>query len=145
MKTAVLFASAALLAATSALAQTALRVGQEADVQGVHIACGGASLDDQQAMSVKGYPVTLKLAGANGQWLGDENLTITGGQKLSFRCEGPWVGMQLPPGSYHATAEIQGASAKTVSFSVGKSGSREVMIRFPEKTEGGSAVPPAQQ
>jgi hypothetical protein len=121
-------------------------VHQEADVQGVHIACGGASLDDQQAMSAKGYPVTLKLAGANGQWLGDENLTVAGGgQKLSFGCEGPWVGLQLPGGSYRVTAEIQGAPAKTVSFSVGKSGARDVMIRFPEKTEAAGAPPPAPQ
>src|SRR2546423_667331 len=120
---------------TGAMAQTALRVNQIADVQGVQTACGGASLEDQQAMSAQGDPVTLKLAGANGQWLGEENLTISGnGQNIRFACEGPWVGMQLPAGRYRATAEIAGAAPKSVSFTVGQ-GPREVMIRFPERTE----------
>jgi hypothetical protein len=87
-------------------------------------------------MAAQGYPVILKLAGANGQWLGEENLTISGkGQNISLSCEGPWVAMQLPAGHYKATAEIAGAVPKTVSFTVGQ-GAREVMIRFPEKTEG---------
>src|SRR2546423_15150083 len=104
---------------TGAMAQTALRVNQIADVQGVQTACGGASLEDQQAMAAQGYPVTLKLAGANGQWLGEENLTITGnGQNVSFACEGPWVGRQLPAGRDKAPADIAGAAPTTVSFPV---------------------------
>ena len=121
----------------AAFAQTALRVNQIADVQGVRTACGGASLEDQQAMSAQGYPVILKLAGANGQWLGEERLTISGrGQNISLDCEGPWVAMQLPPGRYRATADVEGVS-KAVSFTVG-TGARDVMIRFPEITEGGA-------
>ena len=135
-KTIFLATAVAAASLSPALAQTALKVNQIADVQGVRTACGGASLEDQQAMAAQGYPVILKLAGANGQWLGEENLTIIGkGQNISFSCEGPWVGMQLPAGRYKATAEISGAAPKTVSFTVGQ-GAREVMIRFPEKTEG---------
>ncbi len=134
-KIAMLGVAVSLAAVAPASAQTALRVNQTADVQGVRTACGGASLDDQQAMSAQNYPVTLKLAGADGQWLGEENLTISGnGQNISFACEGPWVGMQLPAGRYRATVEIAGAAPKTVSFTVGQ-GAREVMIRFPEKSE----------
>jgi hypothetical protein len=134
-KTMLLTAALAVAALSPASAQTALKVNQVADIQGVRTACGGASLEDQQAMAAQGYPVTLKLAGANGQWLGEENLTISGnGQNISFACEGPWVGMQLPAGHYRATAQIAGAAPKTVSFAVGQ-GAREVMIRFPEKTE----------
>jgi hypothetical protein len=124
------------LVTNEALAQTALRVNEIADVQGVRTACGGASLEDQQTMSAQGYPVILKLVGANGQWLGEERLTISGhGQSISLGCEGPWVAMQLPPGRYRATAEVEGASPKTVSFTVGRGG-RDVMIRFPEIAEG---------
>ena len=139
-RTMVLAAALAGAAVLPAFAQTALKVHQVADIQGVRTACGGASLDDQQAMAAQGYPVTLKLVGANGQWLGEENLTINGnGQSISFSCEGPWVGMQLPAGRYRATAEIAGAAPKTVSFTVGQ-GAREVMIRFPEKTEANPAT-----
>ena len=36
-------------------------------------------------MSAQGYPVILKLTGANGQWLGEERLTISGrAQSISF-------------------------------------------------------------
>jgi hypothetical protein len=129
-------ALAALAAAPASAQTTALRVNQIADVQGVKTACGGASLDDQQSMGAENYPVTLKLVGGYGQWLGEENLTVTGnGQSISFACEGPWVSMQLTPGRYKATADVQGASPKTVSFTVGQ-GSREVMIRFPELKSG---------
>src|SRR5690348_9173449 len=100
-KTTFLAAAFAAASLSPALAQTALKVNQIADVQGVRTACGGASLDDQQAMAAQGYPVILKLAGANGQWLGEENLTISGkGQNISLSCEGPWVAMQLPAGHY---------------------------------------------
>jgi hypothetical protein len=145
VKTVLLAGALASSALSPALAQTALKVNQTADLQGVHTACGGASLDDQQAMAAQGYPVTLKLAGANGQWLGQETLTISGnGRNISFACEGPWVGMQLPAGRYKATAEIAGAAPKTVNFTVGQ-GSREVMIRFPEKTEAaGPQTQPSQ-
>jgi len=140
-KIAIFGAAIALTAAVPASAETALRVHQVVDLQGVRTACGGASLDDQQAMAAQGYPVILKLAGANGQWLGEENLTIAGrGQNISFACEGPWVGMQLPAGHYRATAEIAGAAPKTVSFTVGQ-GAREVMIRFPEKKEAATPAP----
>jgi hypothetical protein len=126
------------LLTTGAMAQTVLRVNQIADVQGVRTACGGASLEDQQAMSAQAYPIVLKLAGANGQWLGEERLTISGhGQSISVGCEGPWVAMQLPPGRYRATAEVEGASPKTVSFAVGEGG-HDFIIRFPEIVEGGA-------
>jgi hypothetical protein len=129
-------ALAALAVAPASAQTTALRVNQIADVQGVKTACGGASLDDQQTMGTENYPVTFKLVGGYGQWLGEENLTITGGgQTISFACEGPWVSMQLAPGRYKATAEVPGGSPKTVSFTVGQ-GSREVMIRFPEMMQG---------
>lgn len=122
-------------------AQTALRVNQIADMQGVRTACGGASLEDQQAMSAQGYPVILKLTGANGQWLGEERLTISGrAQSISFACEGPWVAMQLPPGHYRAIAQVEGATPKAVNFTVG-SGARDVMIRFPEISEGRTRPP----
>src|SRR5437868_8370098 len=106
----ILIGAAILPAVTGAVfAQTTLRVNQIADVQGVRTACGGASLEDQQAMSAQAYPIVLKLAGANGQWLGEERLTISGhGQSISVGCEGPWVAMQLPPGRYRATAEVKG-------------------------------------
>jgi len=138
----VFLAAAALpLLATVAAAQTALRVNQIADVQGVRTACGGASLEDQQALAAQDYPVILKVTGANGQWLGEERLTVSGrGQSISFACEGPWVAMQLPPGRYRATAEVEGASPKAVSFTVG-SGNRDVMIRFPEVQEGRTPSP----
>ena len=91
----ILIGAAILPAVTGAVfAQTTLRVNQIADVQGVRTACGGASLEDQQAMSAQGYPIILKLAGANGL-------------------------------------------SKAVSFTVG-TGARDVMIRFPEITEGGA-------
>ena len=101
MRRILLAAAVVPLLVTGALAQTVLRVNQIADVQGVRTACGGASLEDQQAMSAQAYPIVLKLAGANGQWLGEERLTISGhGQSISVGCEGPWVAMQLPPGRY---------------------------------------------
>jgi hypothetical protein len=128
----------AILATASAQAQPALRANQIADVQGVQTACGGASLDDQEQMTGLGFPVTLKLVGGYGQWLGNGDMTITGDngtQPISLQCQGPWVSMQLPPGRYTATVGVSGASPKTVSFTVGR-GQREVLVRFPERVDG---------
>jgi hypothetical protein len=139
-KTIMFGAAAALLMVTApvAEAQATLRANQIADVQGIQTACGGASLDDQERMSGLGYPVTLKLVGGYGQWLGNGDVTISGdngAQAISLRCEGPWVSMQLPPGRYTATVGVSGAPLKTVSFTVGR-GQREVLVRFPERRDG---------
>ena len=127
-----------LILAAPVAAQPMLRVNQVADVQGVQTACGGASLDDQEQMSVQGYPVTLKLVGGYGQWLGNGSISITGdngAQAISLQCEGPWISLHLPPGRYSATVGVSGASPRTLSFAVGR-GQREVLVRFPERLDG---------
>lgn len=132
---------AALIAlASPAFAEEMLKVHQTANVAGHQVMCGGASLDDQAQMDAKSYPVTLKMVGGYGQWLGQERVSVNGksGEQISLQCEGPWVMMQLPPGQYQATAEISGASAKTQKFTVANGGNREVIFRFPEKMAGKS-------
>jgi len=100
--------------------------------------CSGIGLSDQDKADAAGYPVALKVVGGYGQWLGDEDFTVSGKnmQQASVHCEGPWLLMKLDPGRYRATIAVPGAAPKTVAFDVPQSGRRDVVVRFPEKMAG---------
>jgi len=111
---------------------------QPIDVAGGTAMCSGIGLTDQDKADAANYPVTLKVVGDYGQWLGDEDFTIRGKgmQQASVHCEGPWLLMKLDPGSYRATVEVPGAAPKTIAFNVPQSGKRDVVVRFPQKMAG---------
>ena len=112
-------------------------------VSGVQTLCSGIGLTDQDKADAANYPVTLKVVGGYGQWLGDQGVTVeSGGQQIAnVHCQGPWLLMKLDPGRYRATVTVPGASPKTVAFAVPLSGKREVMVRFPEKIAGRETAP----
>ena len=104
----------------------------------------GIGLSEQDRAASSSYPVALKTVGGYGQWLGNQDITISarGRQIAAVHCQGPWLLMKLEPGSYRATVRVQNAAAKTVTFNVPRSGRREVMVRFPRKMEGRDSQQP---
>ena len=106
--------------------------------------CSGIGLSEQDRAASSSYPVALKTVGGYGQWLGNQDITISarGRQIAAVHCQGPWLLMKLEPGSYRATVRVQNAAAKTVTFNVPRSGRREVMVRFPRKMEGRDSQQP---
>ena len=76
-------------------------------------------------------------AGADGQYLGEERVTVSGnGIDVSVRCKGPWVLMRVPAGQYSVHATVPSGGSKTVSVNVPSRGQSRTVISFP----GGGAV-----
>jgi hypothetical protein len=138
---ALLFAAGAACAQDGQGANRALPYDRPTQVSGIETMCSGIGLTDQDSATAADYPVTLKVVGGYGQWLGNQNVTVDrrGRQIADVHCQGPWLLMKLDPGRYHATVTVPGAAPKIVAFAVPRAGKREVIVRFPQKTAGREA------
>ncbi len=102
--------------------------GQAMNVNGVQTVCTGVTSDTRMNPEWKDYSLRLEFAGRDGQYLGDENVNVSGGgQNLSVHCAGPWVLMMLPPGTYHVAADVADAGHKDVTVHV----PGHVVVHFP--------------
>jgi len=116
--------AAAALSAGTALAQSqSTQDEQLTTINGVETACTGTSLEVRSDPRWTAYPFHLEVAGKDGQYLGDEKVTVSGnGASVSVQCSGPWVLMKLPSGSYH------------VSLDVPEGGHRDLTMHVPGRT-----------
>jgi hypothetical protein len=114
-KTAILFAT--LLLPTAGMAQTpALEGDQPMMVNGVETVCTGTTTDVREDPRWRAYPFHIEFAGKDGQYLGDETVSVSGnGHSVSVHCEGPWVLMKLPTGNYKVSADVAEAGHKDVT------------------------------
>jgi hypothetical protein len=109
----------------AALAQSetqseALPDGTVTTINGVETACTGTTLETRANPKWRAYPLHIEFAGKDGQYLGDEQVTVTGnGQNVSVHCEGPWVLMKLPSGAYHVSADVADAGHKDLTVHTG--------------------------
>jgi hypothetical protein len=89
-------------------------------IDGVETVCTGSALEAREDPRWRNYPFHLEFVGKDGQYLGDEMVSVTGnGHSVSVHCDGPWVLMKLPRGSYH------------VAVDVAEAGHRDVTVRSP--------------
>ena len=105
------------------------------EANGVKYACAGVGKASRGDPRWASFPVKLQFAAANGDFLGDPTVTITDGtgkQVFNAQCNGPWVLIELAPGSYmvHATGQ-KGAYAKDFDLAVKASGQTAKTIRLP--------------
>ena len=127
----------ALAAAAMILAPLAA-FGQADPIQeanGVKYACAGIGKVSRDDPRWKTFPVKLVFAAANGDFLGDPNVTVTdatGKQAFQAQCNCPWVLIDLPAGSYkvHATGK-KGAYAKDFDIAVRAGEQTSKTIRLP--------------
>jgi hypothetical protein len=88
--------------------------------------CGGVGQADQQAMKAQAgqHSVMLTFAVSNGAYLADVDVQIAGPKGavvLSARCDGPIMLVDLPAGTWHVTARVNGQSrSKTVIAVAGR-------------------------
>jgi hypothetical protein len=111
-----------------------LSMDRTADVMGVNVACTGVGQGEEHEARWQSYPVKLEAVGGYGQYLANEQLTVSkpdGAQVLRVKCDAPWVLMQLEPGRYRATMSVANAPARNVDFTVPRAGQRDVVVRFP--------------
>lgn len=82
----------------------------------VRYACGGIGVDESTAMraAMKSHPLSLLFARADGAYLADVSVTLTGagGAPVNLRASGPVCLLNLPAGSYTVEAATEGASKR---------------------------------
>ena len=133
----------AALAFTAALAEE-LPYNQPKTIDGVETMCDGSSLNDRRDGNSAGYTLRLEMVGKGGQYLGGETITVNGNEhQLSVTCQGPWVLMKLPAGSYKIAADVPEAGHKEMNVRVSGTGQQVVMMRWPNA--GGEVTAPLEQ
>jgi len=103
---------------------------------GVRSVCGGIGSDESTAMraAMKDHPLALLFARADGAYLSDVQVAITGGDAnnaaaLAFQANGPVCLIDLPPGRYTIDATTAGAQTQRQTVTVG-GGSKTLDFRF---------------
>jgi hypothetical protein len=112
--------AASVVVASAALAQSeSPKDGQPRIISGIETVCTGTTSDVREDPQWRAYPFHLEVAGKDGQYLGDERVTVSGnGHSVSLQCSGPWVLMKLPPGSYKVSLDVPEAGHKDVTMQV---------------------------
>ena len=105
------------------------------EANGIKYACAGVGKASRSDPRWASFPVKLQFAAANGDFLGDPDVTVTdssGKQVFTAQCNGPWVLIELPAGSYkvHATGQ-KGQYAKDFAISVKAGAQTSKTIRLP--------------
>jgi hypothetical protein len=80
--------------------------------------CSGIGLEQREAAENVPHTLRLEFARADGHYLGGVEASpsdAAGSEILAVRCPGPWVLLNLPDGSYRASASFEG---KTVTHRV---------------------------
>jgi len=125
-----LFASAFGIA--PALAAEPLIPDQPMMIDGIETVCTGTSLANRVEPQWRGYTLRIEFVGKGGQYLGNEQIRVTGNElDVSVQCKGPWMAMKLPSGSYHIAADVEAAGHMEMNVRVAASGQRVVVMRFP--------------
>ena len=102
---------------------------------GVKYACAGIGAASRSDPRWATFPVKLVFAAADGSFLGDPAVTVsdaTGKPVFQAQCDGPWVLIDLPAGSYkvHSTGQ-QGKYAKDFDLAVKAGAQTSKTIRLP--------------
>jgi hypothetical protein len=105
------------------------------EANGIKYACAGVGKASRSDPRWPSFPVKLEFAAANGDFLGDPDVTITDGSgKAVFQaqCNSPWVLIELPAGTYkvHATGQ-KGQYARDFDLAVKAGGQTKKTIRLP--------------
>jgi hypothetical protein len=131
-----LAACTALAASVSGQAgAAALPMDAPVKVGAVTAVCGGVGSDKDNGQW-SAYPIKLEFSNTAGQFVSGENVKLTnqaGATIAEFDCTGPWVLLQLPKGSYGASATVAGSAnpPRSVKFSPPATGQKRVEIQFP--------------
>jgi hypothetical protein len=126
----------ALASGAGAAAPIVVPLDTETTVNGVPVACTGVG-EAKLNPHWDTYPVRVEFSGANNELLADEALTIFdegGAEVVSVACEGPWILLKLPPGSYRIEGRLSKVEARPQSgyFKVTPDGPVHLELRFPD-------------
>ena len=115
-----------------ALSAETLIPDQPMMIDGIETVCTGTSLANRQDPKWRAYTLRVEFVGKGGQYLGDEQIRVTGNEfDVTVQCQGPWMSMKLPSGTYHIAADVAAAGHMEMNVRVPASGHRVVIMRFP--------------
>jgi hypothetical protein len=115
-----------------AMAAETLIPDQVMMIDGIETVCTGTSLANRTDPKWRAYTLRVEFAGKGGQYLGNEQIRVTGNEfDVSVQCQGPWMLMKLPSGSYHIAADVDAAGHKEADVQVPASGQRVLLMSFP--------------
>jgi hypothetical protein len=125
-----------LAAAPAVAAPTAVPLDTETTVSGVPVACTGVG-EAKLNPHWNSYPVRVEFSGADNQLAARGALTVFdehGAEVVSVACEGPWILLKLPAGSYRIEGRLPGTEAAPQRgyFRVTPDGPTHLELRFPD-------------
>jgi len=114
---ALLLASAFVI--VPALAAEPLIPDQPVTIDGIETVCSGTSLANRDDPQWRAYNLRVEFVGKGGQYLGDEQIRVTGNEfDVSVACQGPWMSMKLPSGTRHIAADVAAAGHMEMNVQV---------------------------
>ena len=120
------------LATTAALAAEKLIEDTPKAIDGIETVCDGITIANRNDPKWRAYSLRMEFAGKGGQYLGGETVSVKGEElDVSVTCQGPWVLMKLPAGSYHISADVPDAGHKEMNVRVSANGQHVAMFSFP--------------
>ena len=135
--------TASTLATTAAWAAEKLTEEMPKAIDGVETVCDGVTIDNRNDPKWRAYSLRMEFVGKGGQYLGGETVSVKGEEHdVSVTCQGPWVLMKLPAGSYHVSADVPDAGHKEMNVRVPASGQHVAMFVFPNA--GGEITRPVE-
>ena len=124
--------AASTLATTFALAAETATEDMPKAIDGIETVCDGTTVANRNDPKWKAYSLRMEFVGKGGQYLGGETVNLKGDElDISVTCEGPWVLMKLPAGSYHVSADVPDAGHKEMNIRVPASGQHVALFSFP--------------
>jgi hypothetical protein len=119
-------------ATTAAFAAEKLTEDVPKAIDGIETVCDGVTIENRNDPKWRAYPLRMEFAGKGGQYLGGETVSVRGEElDVSVTCQGPWVLMKLPSGSYHVSADVPDAGHKEMNVRVPASGQHIALFSFP--------------
>ncbi len=129
-------AASLVLAAGATAAPTAVPLDGEATVGGIGVGCTGIG-ESKLDPKWQAYPVRVEFSDANNEYLANEVLTVRSAgaaELVTVACEGPWILLKLPPGSYSVVGRVPGTSAqpRTRQLPTPSHGQMRLVLKFPD-------------
>ena len=140
--TSALFGALLVSVAGTALAhhEADLTMDEPMAVGGITTLCTGAGENVRDDVRMQDYALRVEVAGAGGQYLGDQIVEISGAnldEPIRVFCKAPWVLFQVADGQYNVSTWLGHDSLpKTAAIFVGGPGQTNIVMSFPN--EGGA-------
>ncbi len=130
---------AALLFAAVAAAPIGQAVAADADLpvpvqqyEGISYYSAGVSIEERQSLPQR-YPLKIVFATDGGHLLCGADVTISSGGSTVFQgaaANGPWLIVDLPPGTYDIAAVQDGKKRQALGVSLAPGKRRTVLLRW---------------